>query len=93
MSRHHVQLLRTIFNDPPSGNVHWRDIESFLRHVGAAMEPLSGARYRVTLGRMEHVLHRPHHSNTLGRESLLQLRAFLARSGVTPSLYEAKGEG
>lgn len=75
MSRHHVQLLRTIFNDPPSANLHWREIESFLRHVGAAMEPLSGARWRVTLG----------------RESLLQLRAFLARSGVGPAVAVGHG--
>jgi hypothetical protein len=35
VSRHHVQLLRTIFNDPPNANLHWREIESFLRRVGA----------------------------------------------------------
>jgi metal-dependent HD superfamily phosphatase/phosphodiesterase len=93
MSRHHAQLLRTIFHDPPSGNVHWRDIESLLRHVGAELEPLSGARYRVTIGRMEYVLHRPHHSNTLNSTSLVHLRTFLARAGVTPSAYETKDEG
>lgn len=92
MSRHHTQLLRTIFHEPPSGNVHWRDIESFLRHVGASIEPLSGARFKVTLGRMEYIVHRPHHSNVFDVHSLVQLRAFLARSGVTPSLYEAKQE-
>ena len=89
MSRHHVNLLRTIFHDPPSGNVHWRDIESLLRHVGAALEPLSGARFRVTLNRMEAVLHRPHHSNVFDTRSLVHLREFLARAGVTPSQYEA----
>ena len=80
MSRHHTQLLRTIFHDPPSGNVHWRDIESFLRHVGAELEPLSGARWRVTLNRMEYVLHRPHHSNTLTSQSLQHVRTFLCGS-------------
>jgi hypothetical protein len=35
MSRHRVQLLRTIFNDPPSANLHGREIDSFLRQVGA----------------------------------------------------------
>ena len=92
MSRHHVNLIRSIFHDPPSANLHWRDVESLLRHVGASMEPLSGARIRVTLNRMEEVLHRPHHGNTLEPKSLLHLRAFLARSGVTPSAYEAEGK-
>jgi hypothetical protein len=42
---------------------------------------------------MDDVLHRPHHSNVLDANSLLHLRGFLARAGVTPSQYEAKGEG
>lgn len=92
MSRHHTPLLRTIFHGPPSGNVHGRDIESFLRHVGANIESISGARFRVTLSRMECVLHRPHHSNVLDSHSLVALRGFLARSAVTPPLYEAKRE-
>jgi len=93
MSRRHVQLLRSIFHDPPSGNIHWREIESLLRHVGASLEPLSGARIRVRLNRMEGVLHRPHHSNVLDASSLLHLRELLARGGVTPSLYEGQAEG
>lgn len=93
MSRHHANLIRTIFHDPPSGNVHWREIESLLKHVGATLESISGARIRMTLNRMEDVMHRPHHSNTLDSKSLLHLRAFLGRAGVTPSQYEAKDEG
>jgi hypothetical protein len=92
MSRHHANLIRSIYHDPPSGNLHWREIESLLRHVGASLEPLSGARIRVTLNRMEEVVHRPHHSNVLDARSLLHLRAFLARAGVTPSSYETEGK-
>ena len=90
MSRHHANLIRSIFHDPPSGNIHWRDIESLLKHVGASLEPISGARIRVHLNRMEGVLHRPHHSNVLDTSSLVHLREFLARAGVTPSAYETK---
>lgn len=93
MSHHHAKLIRAIFHDPPSGNVHWRDVESLLKHVGASLEPLSGARIRVKLNRMEDVLHRPHHSNVLDVSALMHLRTFLARSGVTPALYEAKPPG
>ncbi len=91
MSRRHANLIRSIFHDPPSGNVHWRDIEALLKHVGASLEPISGARIRIKLNHMEGVLHRPHHSNVLDANSLLHLRGLLARGGVTPSLYEAKG--
>ena len=85
MSRHHANLIRSIFHDPPSGNLHWREVEALLKHVGASLEPISGARIRVRLKRMEDVLHRPHHSNVLDARSLLHLRGFLARAGVTPS--------
>jgi hypothetical protein len=90
MSRRHATLIRTIFHDPPTGNLHWRDVESLLKHVGASLEPISGARIRVKLNRMEDVLHRPHHSNVLDASALVHLRAFLARAGVTPSQYETK---
>jgi len=90
MSRRHANLLRSIFHDPPpSGNVHWREVEALLKHVGAQLEPISGARVRVKLNRMEGVLHRPHHSNVLDASALMHLRELLARGGVTPSIYEA----
>ena len=71
MSRRAANLLRSIFQDPPSGNMHWRDVESLLKHVGASVEPISGARVRVKLNRMEGVLHRPHHSNVLDASALI----------------------
>lgn len=90
MSHKHEQLLRTLFHDPVSGNIHWREIESLLHHLGAEIEPLSGARLRVKLNRMEGILHRPHHGNTLDRNSVQHLREYFGRAGVTPSAYEAK---
>ena len=53
MSRHHTNLIRAIFHDPPPHNLHWREVETLLRHVGASVEPISGARVRVTLNRIE----------------------------------------
>ena len=89
MSAHHAKLIRAIFHDPPGHNIHWRDVESLLRHVGAEIGPLSGARIRVTKERVEAILHRPHHhGNELDKQDLIHLRAFLARVGVTPSSYE-----
>jgi hypothetical protein len=87
---HHANLIRSVFHDPPSGNLHWRDVESLLKHVGASVEPISGARIRVKLNHMEDVLHRPHHSNVMSVSAVMHLRQFLARAGVTPSLYESE---
>jgi hypothetical protein len=92
MSRRHAHLLRAIFHDPPSGNIHWREVESLLGHVGAALESLSGARIRVRLGQTEGILHRPHHSNVLDASSIQHVRQILARGGVTPSQYEHRDD-
>jgi len=90
MSHKHANLLREIFHDPINTNIHWREVESLLKHLGADVESLSGARIRVKLGHAEGILHRPHHGgNTLDRNSVQHLRELLARGGATPALYEA----
>lgn len=91
MSHKHANLIRTLFHDPISGNIHWREIESLLGHLGAQVEPLSGARLRVVLNGVEGILHRPHHSNVLGKQDVKHLREYLAHARVTPSLYEGEG--
>jgi len=89
VSHKHENLIRTIFHDPVSANIHWREVESLLNHLGAEIEPLSGARIRVKLNHYEGILHRPHHGNTLGRQDVLNVRGYLAHARVTPSSYEA----
>ena len=88
MSHKQGQLLRAIFHDPISGNIHWREVESLLHHLGAAIEPLSGARLRVKLNGVEGILHRPHHGNTLDKSAVRHLREYLAHARATPSQYE-----
>lgn len=89
MGHKHEHLLRTIFQDPINANIHWREIESLLHHVGAEVESLSGARIRVKLNGVEGILHRPHHGNTLDKSSVRHLREYLAHARMTPSQYEA----
>jgi len=89
MSHKHVNFIRAIFQDPISGNIHWREVESLLHHLGASVESLSGARVRVQLNGAEGILHRPHHSNVLDRQAVKHLREYLAHARVTPSLYES----
>jgi hypothetical protein len=93
MSHKHKHLLETIYRDPVSGNIHWREVESLLRHLGADLEPLSGARVRVTLNGFEGMLHRPHHSNVLRRQHVVALREYLVHARATPSQYEARVRG
>lgn len=88
MSHKHKHLLEAIFRDPVSGNIHWREVESLLRHLGAEIEPLSGARIRVTLNGYEGVLHRTHHGSALNRQHVLSVREYLAHAKATVSQYE-----
>ena len=92
MSHKHENLLRTLFQDPISGNIHWREVESLFGHLGATVEPAHGARFRVVLNGHEGFLHHPHHSNVLNRQDVKYLREFLSYAGVTPSLYETQNK-
>lgn len=85
MSHKHERILQAIFQDPVSGNLHWREVESLLHHLGAAVEPLQGARVRVRLNGVEGVLHHPHHSNVFTKQAVRQLREYLASARVGPS--------
>lgn len=88
MSHKHLNVLRAIYQDPPGSNIHWREVESLLNHLGAEVEPAHGARFRVVLKRMEGFFHQPHHGNACDKQTIRAVREFLGRAGVSPSSYE-----
>lgn len=83
----HINLLWAIFQDPVSANIHWREVESLLHHLGATLEPTHGARFRVVLNGMEVIMHHPHHSNEFTKKDIKELREYLSNAGVTPEQY------
>ena len=85
MSHKHERILSAIFREPLSGNIHWRDVESLLRHLGAVVEPGHGARMRVVLNGVEGTLHRPHHSGVCAKHDIRHLREYLTSAGMNPS--------
>ncbi len=82
MSHKHESLLYAIFKGPVSGNVHWREIESLLIHLGAQLAPHHGANFRVELNGVEGFLHRPHNNNTCTKQELRHVCDYLASAGV-----------
>ena len=90
MSNKHLHLLQAIYHEPPSANIHWREIESLFSHLGATVESAHGARFHVMLNRVEVFLHQPHNNSTCPKQEVKQIREFLARAGVTLSAYEAR---
>lgn len=86
MSHKHDTLLRSILQEAPGTNIHWREIESLLNHLGAHVEPANGARFKVTLNGVVDFLHHPHHSSVCTRDHIKHLKAFLMHAGmVVPS--------
>lgn len=84
MSRKHDNLLAAIFHDPISANIHWREVESLLNHLGAQFESLPGARIRVSLNGHVGIVHRPHQGTTLGRSDIQHLREYLSHAKAAP---------
>ena len=89
MRHKHQSLLRSIFEGPVSGNVHWREVESMLTHLGARIEPHHGALFRVELNGVEGFLHHPHNSNTCSKQELRHVRDYLSSAGVSLSQSHA----
>ncbi|MGD9787492.1 MAG: type II toxin-antitoxin system HicA family toxin [Sulfuricellaceae bacterium] len=92
MSHKHTNLLQAVFHDPVSGNIHWREVESLLRHLGASVEPAHGAVFKIMLNGTEGFLHHPHQSNVCSKQVIKQLREYLSRAGVSPSQQADKKE-
>lgn len=92
MSQKHRRILSAILQEPVGGNIHWREVESLLQHLGAQVEPAHGARMRVVLNGVEGTLHRPHHSGVCGKHDIRHLREYLNAAGVSLSSVEGAGE-
>jgi hypothetical protein len=88
MSNKHRHILESIFRDPIGNNLHWREVESLLHHLGAEVETGHGAIFHVRLKRHEFTIHHPHHGSALGRMDIKHLREHLAAAGATLSGYD-----
>ena len=82
MNHKQQRTLDAIMKEPASGNIHWRDIESMLKALGAKLESTHGARLHVTLNKAVSTLHRPHHSSVLSKQDVRHLRQFLISAGL-----------
>ena len=88
MSHKHARILQEIFREPVSGNIHWRDVESLIHHLGAEVLSTRGANMHLVLNGVEGVVHRPHHGGTCTKQDIRHLREFLASARSTPSQYD-----
>ncbi|MGD8842634.1 MAG: type II toxin-antitoxin system HicA family toxin [Gammaproteobacteria bacterium] len=82
MSQKHKRLLQTILHQPASSNIHWREVESLLEHLGAEISPGHGARMQVELNGVHGTLHRPHHGGICDKHDIRHIRDYLLEAGV-----------
>ncbi|MXV74543.1 type II toxin-antitoxin system HicA family toxin [Candidatus Poribacteria bacterium] len=84
MNKRHQRTLNSIFTQPISGNIKWRDVEALLRNLGAILSERAGSRVAVSVeGRIAY-FHRPHPSPNMDKGAVRDLRKFLQSVGITP---------
>lgn len=93
MSHKRDRLLRDIFSDPVSANIHWREVESLLGHLGAEFLSVHGALLHLRLNGVETTLHRPHHRGTCSKQDIRHLRDFLESASAGPASQKPVGDG
>ena len=84
MNKRHQRTLNSIFTQPISGNIKWRDVEALLKNLGATLSERAGSRVAVSLERRIAYFHRPHPSPNMDKGAVRDLRKFLQSVGITP---------
>ena len=84
MRTKHRKTLEAIFADPVSGTIVWRDVESLLEALGAAISEGSGSRVRFTINDVTLFVHRPHPRPEAKKYVIRNVRDFLTSLGITP---------
>ncbi len=92
MSQKHKRVLGNILQEPVSGNIHWREVESLLHHLGASIETGHGARMRVVINGTEGMVTRPHHSGVCSKQEIRHLRNYLLSAGISMESIERSDE-
>lgn len=77
MRRRDRKVLDLINARPASGNIHWSDIESLFKSLGAEISEAEGSRVRVFLFNEIRVFHRPHPRLTTDKGAVESIRKWL----------------
>ena len=83
MSKKHLKVLSAIFSDHPSSNIHWKEIESLFKYLGAEFREGTGASKVAIIDGREFRLHRGSHNSTIAKQSLHELKKYLESINVT----------
>jgi predicted RNA binding protein YcfA (HicA-like mRNA interferase family) len=85
LSSKHKATLTSVFEDPVSANIAWRDVEKLLVAVGCDVVEGNGSRVRfVHESKVVATFHRPHPEKEAKRYQIKDAREFLTKIGVEP---------
>jgi hypothetical protein len=82
LTHHHRQTLSHLFDHQQAGNIHWREVESLLDHIGDVEHEHNG-KVKVKLGERMLVVHPPKHGE-IDRQTVVDLRHLLSEAGFAP---------
>jgi hypothetical protein len=84
MNKKHRRTLEAVFEDPVRSNLSWRDIEAMFKASGAEISEREGSRICVAFHDVRAVFHRPHPRKEASKATIVDVREFLSKAGVTP---------
>ena len=82
MQGKHKKTLEKIYSHPTSGNIHWSEVESLFKGLGADVSERSGSRVAVVLFGEVRVFHRPHPSPNTDKGAIASIRKWLEENEV-----------
>ncbi|MCD4667893.1 MAG: hypothetical protein K8R44_04810 [Sulfurimonas sp.] len=83
MSQKHKVKIEKLFEHPISGNIDAKKMISALEHYGAKIDLTKQHKAKIFVGKDEFILSLSHR-NDLSKDSIVNLRHFLEKVGLTP---------
>jgi len=84
MNNKHRKTLETIFTNPVSASIPWKDIEKLLVAAGCECSEGRGSRVRFRHGDIFAVFHRPHPAKETDKGAVVSVRDYLQKIGLQP---------
>jgi predicted RNA binding protein YcfA (HicA-like mRNA interferase family) len=84
MNNKHRKTLKSIFTNPVSSSIQWKDIEKLLIAVGCVVSEGRGSRVRFKKNNIFAIFHRPHPEKETDKGAVLSVRDYLIKIGEMP---------
>ncbi|NOZ91448.1 MAG: hypothetical protein GXO60_09210 [Epsilonproteobacteria bacterium] len=83
MSKHKSKIEK-IFEHPTSGNIDYKKLIHALEHYNAKVELTKKHHAKIIINNEEYSMPIPHGESVLPKETVVELRKFLTKVGLTP---------